>query len=315
VNYVSEPSAVGQHHSSSLLKAAGREFDLTQSLRTFWRRKSLFAGIVALLMALAVVGVSAITPLYTAKTDLIIENREQKVAELKAVLGDIMPDKEGLLSELEVIQSRTIAEQVIQQLRLANDPEFNEALKPTGMLARLIADGEQALMSYLPETVFAFLMRNDKPLPTEEERRAREYEKVVDAFLERLGVSVKGQSRAIVIYFTSESPDKAARIANALADAYIVAQLDAKLEATRRANQWLSVKLRDLRKQVAQSEGAVEEYRRRAGLLQRKEGTLIASVSLCAAEASFVNENKLLWPAWAAEDRRGQRRANGTVSS
>lgn len=276
MNYVSEPSTVGQHHSSSLLKAAGREFDLTQSLRTFWRRKNLFAGIVALLMALAVVGVSAITPLYTARTDLIIENREQKVAELKAVLGDIMPDKEGLLSELEVIQSRTIAEQVIQQLRLANDPEFNEALKPTGMLARLIADGEQALTAYLPETVFAFLMRNEKPLPTEEERRAREYERVVDAFLKRLGVSVKGQSRAIVIYFTSESPDKAARIANALADAYIVAQLDAKLEATRRANQWLSVKLRDLRKQVAQSEGAVEEYRRRAGLLQSKEGTLIS---------------------------------------
>jgi polysaccharide biosynthesis transport protein len=271
VNYVSEPSTIGQQQSSSL-----REFDLTQLLRTFWRRKNLFAGIVALLMTLAVVGAFAITPLYTAKTDLIIENRERKVADLKAVLGDIMPDKEGLLSELEVIQSRTIAEQVIQQLRLANDPEFNDALKPTGMLAKLIADGQQALTSYLPEPVLAFLIRNDKPLPTEEERRAREYEKVVDAFLKRLGVSVKGQSRAIVIYFTSESPDKAARIANALADAYIVAQLDAKLEATRRANQWLSVKLQDLRKQVAQSEGAVEEYRRRAGLLQSKEGTLIS---------------------------------------
>jgi succinoglycan biosynthesis transport protein ExoP len=143
VNYVSEPSAVGQHHSLSLLKAAGREFDLTQLFRTFWRRKNLFAGIVALLMALAIAGVSAMTPLYTAKTDLIIENREQKVAELKAMLGDILPDKEGLLSELEVIRSRTIAEQVIQQLSLANDPEFNEALKPTGMLAKLIADGEQ----------------------------------------------------------------------------------------------------------------------------------------------------------------------------
>jgi polysaccharide biosynthesis transport protein len=277
VNYVSEPSAVDhQHHSSSLLKVAGREFDLTEYFRIFWRRKSLFAGIVALLMALSAAGVYAVTPLYTAKTDLIIENREQKVAELKAVLGDIMPDKEGLLSELEVIQSRTIAEQVIQQLRLENDPEFNEALKPASVLAKVVADGEQALSPYLPEAVLAFLLRNGDPLLTDEQRRAREYEKVVDAFLQRLAVSVKGQSRAIVIYFTSESPDKAARIANAVADAYIVAQLDAKLEATRRANQWLSVKLQDLRKQVAQSEGAVEEYRRRAGLLQSKEGTLIS---------------------------------------
>jgi polysaccharide biosynthesis transport protein len=276
VNYVSEPSAVGQHHSPTLLKVAGREFDLTQSFRTFWRRKNLFAGIVALLMALAVVGLSAITPLYTAKTDLIIENREQKVAELKAVLGDIMPDKEGLLSELEVIQSRTIAEQVIQQLRLANDPEFNETLKPTGVLATIFADAEQALSQSLPETIIAFFAGDYRPALTAEERQAREREKVVDAFLDRLAVSVKGQSRVIVIHFTSESPEKAAQIANAVADTYIVTQLDAKFEATRRANQWLAGKLQDLRKQVAQSEGAVEEYRRRAGLLQSKDGTLIS---------------------------------------
>jgi hypothetical protein len=58
VKYVSEPSAVDhQHHSSSLLKVAGREFDLTEYFRIFWRRKSLFAGIVALLMALSAAGV------------------------------------------------------------------------------------------------------------------------------------------------------------------------------------------------------------------------------------------------------------------
>lgn len=280
MNYVSEHSAVGQHQSAALLRVAGREFDLTQTLRTFWRRKNLFAGIVTMLMAIAVLGVYALAPLYTAQTDLIIENREQKVAELKAVLGDVMPDKEGLLSELEVIRSRTIAEKVIQQLRLDADPEFNAALKPAGVLARTITEAvlqaQTVLPRYLPTEVSAFLFDRDSRHLSDDERRAREYERVVDKVLERLTVGVKGQSRAIVISFTSESPDKAARIANAVADAYIVAQLDAKFEATRRANQWLATKLQDLRKQVAQSDSAVEEYRRRAGLLQSKDGTLIS---------------------------------------
>lgn len=221
MNYVSEHSAVGQHQSAALLRVAGREFDLTQTLRTFWRRKNLFAGIVTMLMAIAVLGVYALAPLYTAQTDLIIENREQKVAELKAVLGDVMPDKEGLLSELEVIRSRTIAEKVIQQLRLDADPEFNAALKPAGVLARTITEAvlqaQTVLPRYLPTEVSAFLFDRDSRHLSDDERRAREYERVVDKVLERLTVGVKGQSRAIVISFTSESPDKAARIANAVA--------------------------------------------------------------------------------------------------
>jgi capsular exopolysaccharide synthesis family protein len=90
------------------------------------------------------------------------------------------------------------------------------------------------------------------------------------------GPQIKDDAKYEALRDKGMSKEKAARIANAVGDAYIVAQLDAKLEATRRANQWLSVKLQDLRKQVAQSEGAVEEYRRRAGLLQSKEGTLIS---------------------------------------
>ncbi|MBK8210278.1 MAG: polysaccharide biosynthesis tyrosine autokinase [Rhodospirillales bacterium] len=276
VNYLSDPSdaRVLPPHTP---KPAEGLLDIGSVFRLFWRRKSLFIGIVALLTMAAFAGLSAIRPLYTAQTDVIIESREQQIADLKAVLGDVLPDKEGLLSEIEVIRSRAIADKVIDQLKLDRDPEFNEALQPAGMFSVIGDEIREILAQWIPADILAgFLADDDTKAISERDHLARQRDKLVDAFLERLAVSVKGQSRVIVVYFTSEDPAKAARIADTIADAYIVEQLEAKFQATQRANKWLAGKLQDLRKQVAQSDGAVEEYRRRAGLLQSKDGTLIS---------------------------------------
>lgn len=275
MNYVSERHDA-QTPGVLPARPAERAFDFAELLRMFWRRKSLVLGIVVLLVGLAAVGLTVMTKLYTAQTDLMIESREQKVSDLQAVLGDVLPDKEGLLSEIEVIRSRRIAGKVVDQLRLVEDSEFNDELQPAGVVASLLADARDALAGVLPADTFAAFFSGEDPKLSPEERLAREREAVIDEFLEQLAVSVKGQSRVIVIYFTSKDADKAATIANAVADAYILEQLEAKFEATQRANRWLAGKLQDLRRQVADSEGAVEEYRRRAGLLQSKDGTLIS---------------------------------------
>jgi len=277
VNYVMDPSDARIPPPPQNSRPQEGLLDIGSVMRIFWRRRGLFIGIVALLTMAAIAILTAITPLYTAQTDLIIENREQKISELKAVLGDVLPDKEGLLSEIEVIRSRAIAEAVIDQLGLDRDPEFNVALRPPGITSTLVDQLRQTLSQWIPPDVIAGFLGSDADGSlSEQERRARERDKVIDAFLEQLAVTVKGQSRVIVIYFTSEDPVKAARIADSVADAYIVEQLEAKFEATQRANKWLAGKLQDLRKQVAQSDGAVEEFRRRAGLLQSKDGTLIS---------------------------------------
>jgi len=144
------------------------------------------------------------------------------------------------------------------------------------VLGELVAAARDGLAGILPEDMFASFLAGNEPTLTPEQRRAREHEKTVDTFLDQLAVSVKGQSRVIVVYFTSENPEKSAKIADAVAEAYIIEQLEAKFQATQKANQWLAGKLQDLRKQAAASDGAVEEFRRRAGLLQSKDGTIIS---------------------------------------
>tara|TARA_R110002124_G_scaffold3271_4_gene22316 strand:- start:359 stop:2050 length:1692 start_codon:yes stop_codon:yes gene_type:complete len=87
--------------------------------------------------------------------------------------------------------------------------------------------------------------------------------------------------------FTSESPTKAAKISNALADAYVVDQLEAKFDATKKANEWLSTRLATLRTQVQDSERAAEIYRTENGL-QDTGGTTLNEQQLSELNAQLI---------------------------
>jgi polysaccharide biosynthesis transport protein len=64
-------------------------------------------------------------------------------------------------------------------------------------------------------------------------------------FVKRIGLTY-----AIDIEFQSLNPERAAQIANAIADAYVVDALEAKYQTTRRAASWLQERLTELRDQA-----------------------------------------------------------------
>jgi uncharacterized protein involved in exopolysaccharide biosynthesis len=76
-----------------------------------------------------------------------------------------------------------------------------------------------------------------------------------------LGVSHSGLSQVLNIAITWEDPVRAAQLANAVADAYVVDQLDARLESAKRASGWLSDRLVELRRQLGDSEETVAKFR------------------------------------------------------
>ena len=80
-------------------------------------------------------------------------------------------------------------------------------------------------------------------------------------FEDRLTVSRVGMTYVIEIGFKSIDPDRAAQIANAVADAFIVDQLEAKYQTIRGATAWLQDRLNELRGQASAAERAVVEYK------------------------------------------------------
>ena len=81
-----------------------------------------------------------------------------------------------------------------------------------------------------------------------------------------LAVSRSGQAQVLNIAITWDDPVRAAQLANAVADAYVIDQLDARLESAKRASGWLSDRLVELRRQLRDSEDAVAKFRKEHGL-------------------------------------------------
>ncbi len=261
---------------------ASSEINLKELLRTVWRRKGVVFGTVVLLTTLAGLVVSQLTTLYRAEAVVMIEPRQSNVVDLEAVIEGLPAERETINTEIEVIRSRGLAEKVIARLGLRQNPEFNADLRPPAGLDGLLVSWGIPIEDWL-----ASWRRNDAEYLSDEARQELQRVRVIDAYLKKLEVTTINTSFVIKIGFTSESPQTAAMVANTLTDLYFVEQLEAKFEATRRATAWLNERVTILREKVDASEKAVEEYRKKSGLLASK-GTTIISQQVSELNTQFI---------------------------
>ncbi|MCW5726918.1 polysaccharide biosynthesis tyrosine autokinase [Parvibaculum sp.] len=284
------------------------EFDLMALYRTLRKRLGVIMGVTLGLTALVMVVVLQQTPLYTAGAQILLDRQKMQVTDMQAVMSGLSPDSATVDSEVEILRSRTLAARVIEQLNLTQDPEFNGALR------------EPSMLRWLDPRVWigtALSLIEAEPLPQSEDVRARaELNGVINSVLGRLTVTRQRLTYVINIGFVSENPAKAARIANTIADLYILDQLEAKFDATRQANDWLSRRLTELRQQVQDSERAVEIYRTEEGLESSATGVTVSEQQLSELNAQLILARTSLAEAEAKYSRAQQiRRTGGTIES
>lgn len=240
-----------------------KAIDLHQLLATFRRRLKLFLSVALLLFVIFLVVTIQATPIYTGAASVMIDTRTEQVTDTEAVLSGLAPGAGMVETEVEVLRSRQLAERVVSELKLEDDPEFNGALAKPDMLGQIKASIKRALRGGAP------LAANAGDLDAQKQR-----EQVVDSVRSHLSIQRVGMTYVMQVGFDSPDPVKAARIANAFAENYLLEQLQAKFDATRQANEWLDTRLADLRTEVIQAEGAVEQYRSANNLLSASGETL-----------------------------------------
>lgn len=251
------------------------EVDLREVLRILWRQHAVIFGTTIVGAFLAILITLQIAPIYTATTSVMIDPRRTNVVNLESVVSELTTDTRVVLSEVEVLKSRALAEKVVRKLGLVLDPEFNGALKPPSALHRIASAivakldfGSSDAAAPVPHGSAQSLIPRPTPADVEVAR-------VVQAVQRRLTVAPKGRSYVIRLSFKAHDPAKAAAIANSYAEQYTLSQLDSKLEAIKRANDWLNDRTAEMRRKVTESEQAVETYRAQAGLLGARGENLV----------------------------------------
>lgn len=236
--------------------------DLAQLLTVFRRRFWTLIATGALVFASVMVVTLQMTPKYTAVSTVLLNVRQARVVDIEAVLAGMPPDSATVDTEVEVLRSRSLAGAVVDQMGLTDVPEFNSDMREPGLIAASLRGFLEALAP-----------GNERVLH-DDEVAVQTRERVIDALKDAVTLRRSGLTYIINISVTSENAGLARDIANTYAELYLLTQLEAKFEATERANAWLNERVEALRDEVRVREQAVAQFRDQAGLIDAQGSTI-----------------------------------------
>lgn len=269
------------------------------------RRLALTVGCLAVVAV--IVGTFFIAPTYKSTATVMLDTRHEQVVDLQAVLSNLPSDTFVVDSEVQVLQSPALAHRVIKKLNLEKDPEFNSALQSKsifGWAFGTVKSGIHAAVAFLSGQQTTDVNTADRTL-----------ESVTEAFENNLTITRQGLTYVINVTFWSQDPEKAVRIANAVAQTYVEQQKDIKGEATRQASTLIAKHVAELRGEVYKAEQAVADYKTKNGLLNAVGAPLTEqeisalNTQYAAAKASEAEEEGKL----AADMAQLHRGGSGAV--
>ena len=246
---------------------AERRFDLWEILNFCWREWKFMAAVFAAVLIVGTVYTLRQTPLYTATAEVLLDPRKEKAAGADAVLSDNHIDYAMIESQMAIIRSTVFLRRVVEKEHLVSDPEFGAGPTTADELSQNGGKNEESIPADVARSIAAL----------------------------KGAVSVKGGSQdhysvsyLLSISVTSKDPQRAGRLANAVADAFVVDKLEARFEAAKRASAWLSDRLVGLRNELRASEEAVARFRDEHGLIQSSGNVTLNQQQLSELNAKLV---------------------------
>ncbi|OAF02707.1 hypothetical protein AYJ54_25880 [Bradyrhizobium centrolobii] len=199
---------------------------------------------------------------YTATATLLIDSSTLRVLQNQLQpQGDVPLDTLQVGSQVEILASRKLGLAVVKDLHLADDPEFTGA-GGWSLFPRLGSD-----------------------TPDEREQRA------LDEFLARRTITRAEKTYALNISYTSRSAATAARVANAIAEAYIDDQLGAKYQTVTRAGAWLQDRINELKSKATAADRAVLEFKEKNNIVDVGGGSASAGAG---TSSRLIGEQQLV---------------------
>jgi capsular exopolysaccharide synthesis family protein len=271
-------------------------FDFNAILKLVVLRYRLIIGTTLAVVAITLINVANITPQYDATALVLIDQQKNKVTDPNAVLSAMPIDPITVDNQLQILQSRDLMAQVINTLKLDKSPP---QVVPPSFLSRV--------EFYLKPTNWFGTRVATKPVSSAAQRR----EDLIEMLLGGEKVGAVEMSSALQIGFRSTSPQQAAQIANAIADAYVQQQVTTKSQATQKTSQWLADRLQQLSSQMQAADAEVQEYKIANNITETASGGSVLDQQLAQLNTQLVTARSDLAEAQAKYAQAKQLQASG----
>jgi polysaccharide biosynthesis transport protein len=273
---ISEPAPAISEPSPAIPAPAapsGGDLDLRALGQALMRKRGLIIAPTMLAAVIAIMAVNLATPRYKSEARILIDGRENVFLRPNGERNEerAAVDAEAVTSQVQLLLSRDLAREIIRKNKLAEKAEFDpvlQGLAPLKSLLALLGIGRDPF-SLTPE------------------------ERVLDAYFDRLTAYAVDKSRVIVIEFQSRDPDLAARVANSIADGYLVLQQNARQDQAKSASQWLSGEIDNLRRKVSDAESRVEDFRSQSSLFIGTNNTSLSNQQMGEFNTQLNNARAL----------------------
>lgn len=257
----------------SIAASESGDLDLRALGQALLAKRSLIIVPTVLVAVLSIASVNMITPRYKSEARILVDGRENVFLRPNGERNEERTalDAEAVTSQVQLLLSRDLAREIIKKNKLAERPEFDPVLQGFAPLKSLLA---------------LFGIGRDPFSLTPEER-------VLEAFYERYTAYAIDKSRVIVVEFQSRDPELAARVANSIAEGYLVLQQGARQQQAKSAGQWLLGEIEELRKKVADAESRVEDFRSKSSLFVGTNNTSLSNQQMGEINTQLNNARAL----------------------
>ncbi len=213
--------------------------DLHEFLRLLMRQKWVIGGIVLVVFAATLLVTLSLPKVYEAETTLEYDPSPSRplgsgVEDVAAPVpaGNYWLAKEWYKSQNEIVTSRAISLRVVEKLGLHRNPSFFE-----------IPEKERGTWPGATQEQAAKLLRS------------------------RVAVRQGKDTRVVRVAVSDTSPERAALLANAVADAYLSWMMEERLGSSIKAVEWLSTQLDDVSSRLRESELLLHDFRKENNVL------------------------------------------------
>lgn len=232
-----------------------KEIDLTSIINSVTSRKYTIAIVMVMAMTFMAFFVSSITPTYRATSTLLIEQNKKKVVSIEQVYNLDGSGKEYLMTQFELLRSRSLAERVVNSLDIVNHPDFD---------IRLEKNRKSGVKWFLKKSI-SFI--SGTPIVYDKPSYDNAFTTAVNQVMGAIFVYPVAGTRLVKVSVELSNPIVATDIANFLVEAYIEGNLESRINMNRVATEWIDSQLSGLKQKLEESEHQLQLYRETENLV------------------------------------------------
>jgi len=238
-----------------------QQIDIRNYLQVMMKRRWTMLSVFSIIFVSVFIYTLTATPIYQSTVRLVIEKENPNVVSIQEVMSVDASSTDYYITQYKIIESRTIAREVIKRLHLDESEEFNP--KPQKTFFSNIKQSIKRIKESIQNTIMSLFRTGKQDNQLEDVDSDAQ---LVSAFLGRINVSPIRNSRLVDLQFMARDPKLAALAVNTLADVYIEKKLEIKLKAVKNAVLWLHERVDDERQKVEIAERKLLEYKEKKGI-------------------------------------------------